>query len=311
MSLGVVDTNAKVGFVGAGRMGSQMILRLVKAGYDVAVYNRTRSKLDSLVAEGAKAADTVAELADREVVFISVASSDDFLEVTLGSNGILSQGTVPKVIVDVTTVSTESSQRVRDVATERGSALLACPVSGNPRVAAAGKLTMAVSGPHEAFQYVEPLLNAIGAGSTYVGEGELARLVKLCHNLFLGVVTQSMAEITTLAEKGGVSREIFLEYLNKSVMGSMFSRYKVPAFVNLDFHPTFTSKLLRKDFDLGLSEARALEVPMPVAGLVHQLVQSLIGEGFGDEDFATLLLLQARSAGMKLESERSDVTDGL
>jgi len=94
-------------------------------------------------------------------------------------------------------------------------------------------------------------------------------------------------------------------------MGSTFSKYKTPAFVNLDFHPTFTSTLLRKDFDLGLAEAREREVPMPIASAVHQLVQALIGNGFGEDDFATLLVLQARSAGLELVSENAEISDGL
>ena len=113
------------------------------------------------------------------------------------------------------------------------------------------------------------------------------------------------------AEKSGISRQAFLACLNNSVMGSTFSRYKTPAFVNLDFHATFTSTLLRKDFDLGMAAAREREVPMPVASLVHQLVQSLVGHGAGEEDFATLIRLQAQSAGLELVSEDADVSDGL
>ena len=105
--------------------------------------------------------------------------------------------------------------------------------------------------------------------------------MKLCHNLFLGTVAQSMAEITILAEKSGVSRQAFLACINASVMGSLFTRYKTPAYVNLDFTPTFTATLLRKDFDLGLAAAREREVPMPVASLVHQIVQGLVGRGYG------------------------------
>ena len=102
---------------------------------------------------------------------------------------------------------------------------------------------MVVSGPADAWEAARPYLELFGAGATYVGEGDVARLVKICHNLMLGVVAQSLAEITVLAEKGGVSRAAFLEFLNKSVMGSMFTRYKTPAIVNLDFTPTFTPAL--------------------------------------------------------------------
>ena len=144
-----------------------------------------------------------------------------------------------------------------------------------------------------------------------MGADELARIVKLCHNLLLGTVAQSLAEITVLAEKSGVSREAFLACINHSVMGSLFTRYKTPAYVNLDFTPTFTATLLRKDFDLGLAAAREREVPMPVAALVHQIVQGLVGRGHGEQDFAALLLLEAQSAGLDLVSEDAEVSDGL
>jgi 3-hydroxyisobutyrate dehydrogenase-like beta-hydroxyacid dehydrogenase len=151
----------------------------------------------------------------------------------------------------------------------------------------------------------------LGTGVVYVGEGEAARLVKICHNLVLGVVTQIMAETTVLAERGGIARADYLEFLNSSVMGSTFSRYKTPAFVNLDFTPTFTGHLLRKDFELGLDAARTMNVPMPVSALVHQIVVSLIGSGLGDQDFATLLELEARGANLDLRPDPRQISDGL
>jgi 3-hydroxyisobutyrate dehydrogenase-like beta-hydroxyacid dehydrogenase len=146
---------------------------------------------------------------------------------------------------------------------------------------------------------------------TYVGEGERARLVKVCHNLMLGVVAQCMAEITVLAEKGGIARADFLEFLNDSVMGSTFTRYKSPAYVNLDFTPTFTPELLLKDFHLGFEAAHELGVPMPLSATVEQIVQGLRSMIGNDVDFAALLELEARAAGLKLEPEDVEVDDGL
>jgi len=303
-----------VGWIGTGRMGYQLALRLLKAGYDLGVYNRTRVKAESLAAHGAKIVDRPADLADRDIVVIMVSADSDLESVISGEGGLLS-GTgecdVPKIVVDSSTVSLESSARIRTVVEACGAEFLAAPVSGNPKVIAAGKLTVAASGPRAAFDAAEPLLAEFGRGVTYVGEGEAARLVKIAHNVFLGVVIQSLAEITVLAERGGVSRAAFLDFLNDSVLGSTFTRYKTPALVNLDFHATFTSVLLRKDFDLGLAAAREHEVPMPVASLVHQIVQSLVGHGYGEQDFATVIELQAQSAGVELTSEHAEVPDGL
>jgi len=306
------ENGRRLGWVGAGRMGHALAARLLAAGHDVAVYNRTRSKAESLAEAGATVVDSPAELCDREVVFTMVAGPEDFKEVVLGPSGVLAgNGSVPSVIVDLTTVSPEASAAVREEAAGRGVALIAAPVSGNPKVVEAGRVTLVASGPREGYDAVAPLLALLGAGVTYVGDGEKARLAKICHNLMLGVVAQCMAEITVLAEKGGMSRADFLDFLNGSVMGSMFTRYKTPAYVNLDFTPTFTPLLLRKDFDLGMQAARELDVPMPVAAAAQQMIQALIGSGHTDEDFAALLAQQAQASGLELVSEEADVDEGL
>jgi 3-hydroxyisobutyrate dehydrogenase len=298
-----------VGWLGTGHMGAALAARIGRAGLDLTVWNRTRSKAEPLVDAGAKVADEPVELADRDVVFTMVTSSAD-LEQVVGR--LLSDpDKAPRILVDCSTVSTEASARVREVATARGIAFLASPVSGNGKVVESGGLTMCVSGPEQTFRKVEHLLRHIGKGVTYVGEGDVARLVKIAHNLMLGVVTQCLAEITVLAEKGGVSRAAFLEFLNDSVMGSTFTRYKSPAFVHLDYTPTFTPILLRKDFDLGLAAAHELDVPMPLAALTAQLVQQTVSSGRVTEDFAILLDQQALASGITLKPEDTPVDDGL
>lgn len=304
-------SNPTIGWIGTGRMGYAMVSRLLNAGLKVSVYNRTRSKAEPLAAYGAEIVDTISELAKCDIVFSMVSESSDLLQVTIGEGGVLTQKITPKIIIDCSTVSVEASEEVRNAAAARGTKYLVAPVSGNGKVVKAGKLTMVASGSKEVFDEVESTLLHIVKAVTYVGEGDLARLVKLAHNIFLGVVTQSMAEITVFAEKAGVPRSAFLAFLNDSVMGSVFTRYKTPAFVNLDMTTTFTPVLLRKDFDLGLAAARALEVPMPIASASHQIVQQAVGHGHVDTDFAVLLLEQAAASGMILKSEDLKVPDGL
>jgi 3-hydroxyisobutyrate dehydrogenase len=301
----------QLGWLGTGRMGTAMARRLLARGCSVAVYNRTAAKAAPLVELGATAVGSIPELAECDIVFTALGTPDDLISALTGSAGLISGSASPKIVVDTSTVSVEASLQVREKLASRGTALLAAPVMGNPKVVEVGKMTAAVSGPRDAFDAAEPYLNMLGRGVTYVGEGELARIVKLCHNLFLGVIAASMAEITILAQRSGISREAFLDCLNKSVVGSQFTRYKSPAYVNLDFEPTFTSKLLRKDFDLGLAAARAHEIPMPVAATVHQIIQGLVGRGYGDVDFAAFIRQEAESAGITLESEHADVSDGL
>jgi 3-hydroxyisobutyrate dehydrogenase len=306
------DSDLSVGWIGAGRMGAAMAVRLARAGVKPRVWNRTRAKAEAIADQGCGVADTVADLRDADVVITMVATAADLEEVLLGAGGLLADPQqLPGVVVDCSTISTESSQAIRAACTERGVDYLAAPVSGNGKVVAAGRLSLVVSGPEQTYDRVAPLLAHLGKSVTYVGEGDLARLVKICHNLMLGVVTQTLAEITVLAEKGGVSRAAFLEFLNDSVMGSTFTRYKSPAFVHLDYTPTFTPVLLRKDFDLGLAAARQLDVPMPVSALTAQLVQAAVSTGRVTEDFAILLDLQAAGAGMQLEPEDVPVDDGL
>ncbi|HVH94981.1 MAG TPA: NAD(P)-dependent oxidoreductase [Nocardioidaceae bacterium] len=301
-----------VGWIGTGRMGIAMAARLAQAGVALTAWNRTKAKAEPLTAHGATIADSISELRGCDVVFSMVSTAPDLEQVMLGEGGLLTDpDNLPGAVIDCSTVDTESSEAMRAASEERGVAFLAAPVSGNGRVVRAGALSLVVSGPEETFQRFEPFLALIGKSVTYVGEGDVARLVKICHNLFLGVVTQSMAEITVLAEKGGVSRAAFLDFLNNSVMGSVFSRYKSPAFVNLDYTPTFTPILLRKDFDLGLAAARRLDVPMPVAATTAQLVQATVSSGRVEEDFAILLDQQAAAAGLELKPENVVVDDGL
>jgi len=297
-------TEQKLGWIGIGRMGYAMAERLAKGGCDLAVWNRTRAKAEPLARHGAKVVSQLEELSGKDIVFVMVSTYDDVKEV-------VAKVGKPKMIVECSSISLEGSAELRQSLSAKGIEYLAAPVSGNAKVIKAGKLTFVVSGPQAAYAKARPYLDMMGAGSSYVGEGELSRIAKICHNVHLGVVIQSLCEITVLAEKAGMPRHAFLDFLNKSVMGSMFTRYKAPALVNLDFHVTFTPKLLRKDMDLGLDAGRRFEVPMPVAALTRDLLQQMIGHGMTEEDFSTLLLMQAKASGIELQPENQKVSDGL
>ena len=310
-----MNSNVKVGWIGIGRMGFEMAKRLAQGGdagsCEVTVWNRTRSKAEPLAAYGARIADNLIDLAACDIVFCMVSTWNDVKEVMTGPGGLLSGDKTPRIVVECSSISLEGSAELRAILAARGCELLAAPVSGNAKVIKAGKLSFVCSGPKPVFDEVAPLLAMIAPAASYVGDGELARMVKICHNVFLGVVTQSLAEITLLAQKAGVPRHAFLDFMNQSVMGSTFTRYKSPAFVNLDFKVTFTPYLLRKDLDLGLDAGRRYEVPLPLASLTRDLVQSMMGQGMTEEDFATLIVQQARASGVELKSENVLVNDGL
>lgn len=318
----MAENAQKVGWIGVGRMGAPMAERLVKAGYEVHLWNRTRAKAEPLAAQGATIHDSPAELAEVDVLFTTVAAGKDLEQVYFGPDGVVSgaNGRLPEIFVDCSTIGAEESAAIRQRLKEAGADYLSAPVSGNGKCVKAGKLSAVVSGDERAFERARPYLEVVaGSGVSYVGEGELARICKVAHNVFLGVVIQNLAEITILAEKAGVPRHAFLSFINKSVMGSVFTRYKSPAFVNLDWTTTFTPTLLRKDMDLGLELARNLGTPMPITAVAREGLQAHIGraqsyddpQAFLDSDFARVLETVALAAGMRLKSENKKVPTGL
>ncbi|MEO9181692.1 MAG: NAD(P)-dependent oxidoreductase [Acidimicrobiales bacterium] len=304
---GIVSTPTRsattIGWLGCGRMGAAMARRLIDAGHDVTVWNRTRSKAEDLMAAGARVAESVGDLGDRDVVFVMVATPSDLADVMIGTEGLLKAAVVPRVIVSCSTVDVATSQLVREAANERGVQFLASPISGNPHVVAEGGSTLVASGPHATYELVAPLLDTIAKRSVWVGEGEVSLLVKICHNLYLGVMVQALVEVTTLAEKSGVSRRAFLEFLNSTDISNKWVEKRTPDLLALDWTPTFTTQLLRKDVDIGLSAAKSVEVPMPLAASLYQILQASISFGHRDEDFLSLFALQAASANLDAQPE--------
>ena len=311
-----------LGWVGIGRMGYPMVERLLKAGYEVSIWNRTRAKAEPLAAKGARLAATPADLAGVDILFTMVSTGKDVEAVSFGKDGVASggKGKVPAIVVDCSSISVEESAKIRARLKEVGADFISTPVSGNAKVIKAGKLSAVASGPKAAFETVKPSILAFAPrGVSYVGDGELARICKIAHNVMLGVVIENLCEITLLAERAGVPRHAFLDFMNNSVMGSMFTRYKSNALVNLDWTTTFTPELLRKDLDLGLEAGRKLGVPMPVTATTRETLQTHFGaarlkpdpEAYLQKDFAAILETAALGAGMQLKSENVPVPTGL
>jgi 3-hydroxyisobutyrate dehydrogenase len=301
-----------LGWIGLGRMGEAMVTKLLKAGHKVHVWNRTASKAAHLAEYGAQIEAKKIDLASCNVVFTMVSTTDDLKEVLFGAGGLVTGAHKPKVVVDSSSISQEGSAEIRAQLEQMGIAYLCTPVSGNAKVAKAGKLLMVASGPKILYQMVEPYLQAMSRKVIWVGEGELARIWKIAHNTMFGVVIQNLCEITVLAEKAGIPRHVFLESINDSVLGSMYTRYKTPMLSNLTFDQvTFTPKLLLKDMDLGMGAAKAFGVPMPAAAATRESVARMVGQGHDHVDFAVLLAETAKDAGLILVSENVTVSDGL
>jgi 3-hydroxyisobutyrate dehydrogenase len=318
----MADKSHKIGWIGMGRMGYPMAERLLKAGYPLSIWNRTRAKAEPLAAIGGKIVDKPADLADVDVLFAIVSTGKDLEQVYFGKDGVLSRanGKLPRIMVDCSTIAVEESADIRKRLSDRGVDFVAAPVSGNAKVINAGRLSAVISGPEAACKTVTPMIEVFAPqGVSFVGDGELARVCKIAHNVMLGVVIENLIEITLLANKMGVPRHAFLAFINNGVMGSMFTRYKSPALVNLDWTTTFTPELLRKDLDLGLALGREHDVPMPVTAATREVLQGHFGaatlqkdpEEYLEKDFAALLETMALAAGMKLTSENKNVPTGL
>src|SRR6202041_1232311 len=268
-----------------------MAERLIKAAHDVTIWKRTRAKAEPLAKIGGKVVDHLSDLKNVDVLFSIVATGKDVQEVLYGKNGVCSQGgKIPPMVVDCSTIAVEESAGIRDRLKQLSADFVASPVSGNAKVIKAGKLSAVVSGPEAACKTATPLIEVFAPrGASYVGEGELARVCKIAHNVMLGVVIENLIEITLLTNKMGVPRHAFLAFLNNGVMGSMFTAYKTPALVNLDWKTTFTSELLRKDLDLGLELAREWDVAMPVTAATREVVQTHIGRAMARKDSKEIL----------------------
>ena len=303
----------KIGWIGTGRMGTPMAERLLKAGHDVSIWNRTRAKAEPLAAKGGKIVDKPSDLAASTSCSPSSRPAKTWKRFYFGKDGRAraAAAKAPKIVVDCSTISVEESAAIRRRLTEAGADFVTAPVSGNAKVIKAGRLSSVVSGRRPTAKSVMPLMEVFAPqGVSYVGEGELARICKIAHNVMLGVVIENLIEITLLTNKMGVPRHAFLAFINNGVMGSMFTRYKTPALVNLDWTTTFTPELLRKDLDLGLELAREMDVPMPVTAATREVLQTHFGaatlqknpEEYLQKDFAALAETMALAAGMKLDA---------
>ena len=302
----------KIGWIGLGRMGEAMVKRLLHAGYEVEVWNRTRSKAEPLAKYGAVVVNNVLDLAGCETVITMVSTTKDLKQVLFGPGGLVTTSTKPKMVVDSSSISQEGSAEVRKELEALGIGYLCAPVSGNAKVAKAGLLLVVSSGPRDLYNIAEPYFQAMAKKCMWIGEGELARVWKIAHNTMFGVVIQNLCEITVLAEKAGIPRHLFLESINDSVLGSMYTRYKTPVLTNLNFEQvTFTPELLLKDMDLGMAAAKAHGVVMPSAAATRESIARMVGRGYGDIDFSALLIEVAKDSGLELTSENKTIPDGL
>jgi len=289
----------QVAVLGLGKMGQPIARRLLEAGHELAVWNRTPDRAAALAQDGAQVLTAPREAcAAAEVVVTMVLDDAALLEVTTGADGVLAAARDGRVLVDMSTVSPAASGQVAEATMAAGVAYLRAPVTGNPSVVEAGNLGIMVSGDEEVFRRAEAVLRDIGPNVFYVGAGEEARVLKLALNLMIAASAQMIAEALVLGEAHGLDRATMLEVMGASAVGSPFVKYKTAALVADDYGATFTGRAMWKDLSLALAAAHDVHAPLPVTATVQQLLEGSIGAGWGDHDLMALLPRLRREAGL-------------
>ncbi len=279
----------KVGWIGLGNMGVPMSTNLVKAGNEVVVWNRTKAKADAVVAAGATWADSPRAVAESSDVIITMVSDGPTLQaVTLGDDGVVAGLSPGKIVVDMSTVAPEESQKVNDAIEAAGCKFVRAPVTGSTMLAVNATLGILASGDREAYDKVLPLFESMGKNQFYLGGGEEARVLKLSLNVMIGVTSQMMAEAVVLAEKAGLDVEQVCDVMAGSAVGSPLVGYKKALVSAGTYDPAFSVTLMMKDFDLAFAAAKQYGVPMPVTAVTRQALAAAAATGRGDKDFSVL-----------------------
>jgi 3-hydroxyisobutyrate dehydrogenase len=288
-----VTDGARVAVVGLGKMGLPIAERLLDAGYELVVFNRTRSRAEPLEQRGATVLDAAGDALAQADVCVTMLADDAAVEAV--SADILRGARPGTTLVDMSTISVAASERVAERAAEADVELLRAPVSGNPTVVRGGTLTIVVSGPEDVAQRLDALLRAIGPKIFYVGDGERARVVKLALQIMVGGIVELMGEAVVLGEAGGVDRAKLLEVLGASAVGSPLVNYKAEPLLRDDYSATFTTAMMLKDVELVLDLAEERRLLLPFTRHLRQLLERTAAGGHADEDFMALYL-QLREA---------------
>lgn len=294
-------SNLRLGFMGLGAMGSRMARRLLEAGYELTVYNRTRERMADLERRGARPAESPQALVDRADVVLSSLTDDAAVEeAILGPHGALATARPGTVFIDMSTVLPRTSDRLHVAARARGASALDAPVSGSTPQAEQGQLVILVGGDEEVFARCEPILSVLGKETAYMGPAGSGTATKLCLNTLLGGGIQVLAEAIALGLRSGLPRERLLKVLGDSVVVSPSQKSKLENARNDEYPSTFPLRLMYKDFTLIAERAMELSVPMPATAAAAQMYaveHARQPAGQVDEDFSAVIRSMLRLAG--------------
>lgn len=296
---------AKIGYVGLGTMGGRMVERLVARGHSVIAYNRTKSKAQWLVEKGVVLVDTPREVAEQvEIVFSMVTNTKAVESITQGPDGIIAGLSKGKIYVDMSTMSPTYSQELAAQVKEAGALMLDAPVSGSVVTLVEGKLSVMVGGEKEAFDKVLPIFEDIGPKVTHVGKNGLAVVIKIASNLGLAVQMLAFSESVLIAEKAGIPRDVAVDVLTNSVIGSPMVKYRGPFVLGHPDDAWFDCWMMQKDMNLALELAQQYDIPLPTTAVTNEYLNAAKAMGLGKYDFAIIFDVLARNAGIDLETLR-------
>jgi len=298
---------AIIGFLGTGVMGSRMSARLLAAGHDLTVWNRTKEKTVPLAQAGARVASEPAEAAaGKDIVFANLTDGPALLSVIEGPGGVLEAGPAPALFVDMATISPAESAEIAGLLEGRGIGFLRSPVSGTANVAEAGKLTILCSGDEEVFKRADPYLSVLGETRYYVGPGESARFLKLIHQMMIGATMQVWGEGLVMGEKAGLDWQVMLEVLGNSAVGSGVVKGKIPTLAVRSYdNPAMNLHNIVKDLDLALSAGQEVDVELPATQAVRALYDRAMAAGLEWKDYSAVILEMEARAGLEPKEIRS------
>src|SRR6516164_7192087 len=290
---------AKIGFVGLGVMGSQMVNRLLSKGHSVTGYNRTRTKAQWLVEKGMSWADSPRAVASAsDFVFAMVTNSAAIQAVTEGPDGLLAGLSTGKIFIDMSTISPSVSRSLAAKVRALDADMVDSPVSGSVITLQEGKLSVMVGGRKETFEKIKPILLDIGPKVTHVGDNGLALSMKIAVNLSLAVQMLAFSEGVLLAEKSGVARETAVDVMVHSAIASPMIQYRGPFVLKQPDEAWFDVNMMQKDMLLALEMGRQLDVPMPTTAVTNEFLTAARALGLEKRDFAALFDVLAQMAGV-------------
>ena len=290
----------KMAVLGIGTMGAPMATNLIKAGCEVTVHNRTRSKEEPLETLGAQRADTPAAAArEAEIVLSCVSDTPDVEAVLLDPetgaiNGLREGG----LVIDCSSIAPEATRRIAEQFRKKDIGYVDAPVSGGSEGAIKGTLTIMCGGAEDDFARAEPALKIIGAKVTRIGPVGCGQIAKVANQVVISGTFMALAEALTLAYRAGADPERVVEAIGGGVAGSWILNNRSDKMLNDDYPLGFRTRLHRKDLGIALDTARQFTVPVPIASLVATIEDSLIAQGFGDEDMSNLARFVRRGAGV-------------